>query len=87
MSHLEKDLSGPVPVDDGERAENAPIALPSERGLHVHHNSDHDAPQACTVSSLISPLYTVPPETPIPVVTDAPTDCSHDHEIKSPYVE
>ncbi|ERF73940.1 hypothetical protein EPUS_05363 [Endocarpon pusillum Z07020] len=73
MSYLEKDVSGPVPVDDGQRAENAPIALPSDSGLHVHHGSDHDARQARGASALISPLYTVQPETSFPVVTDAPS--------------
>lgn len=72
MSYLEKDLSGPVPVDDGKRAENAPIALPSDRGLHVHHDFDHNARQA-RAASLTSPLYTVQPETAIPVVTDPPS--------------
>lgn len=72
MSYWEKDLSGPVPVDDRKRAENAPIALPSDRGLHVHHDSDHDARPAS--SPLISPLYTVQPETSIPVVTDSSSE-------------
>ena len=74
MSHFEKHFSGLVPVDDGQRAEKAPIALPSDRGLHVHHDLGHDAPQVCTVSSPISPIYTIHPENSIPVVTDAPAE-------------
>lgn len=63
-----EDLSGPIPVDDGYRAENAPIALPSDRGLHLHHDWDHDAPQ------VVSPLDTADLETFVPAVTDAPSE-------------
>lgn len=64
---------GLEPVTDaGDHAETAPIALPSDRGLHVViHSSDRDAPQVREVSS---PKYSVPEQSLISAVTnDHPT--------------